>query len=562
VLHRRLGSWVFYAGLTVAIGVGACGVRREPIASQSPIAVPFSFPYVDPAIPDAPGQFAGGAGDPKGAPRIAYPLDGAMHALNIGEIAFQWTRGADANRVFRIRLDDGHEHYDFYVPCTLATCVYRMPARGWLAIAYAHPDATLQATIEGTDGAGGSVFRSPTIDVRFSPEPVTGGLYYWTATSTSATTMGGTTYRLPFGASQASPFIVPSSPTNPLVCGGCHSVSRDGRMISFTATSDQGSQVAFLTAAPTTAPTAPSIVPNTSTATPTGTAARFSALNSDGSRVLVTTFGHIQVFDTATGAAIDIGDTDALLPTGKLVTHPEWSPSGLRVAFTLYSGEVTSGGSTKNITDSRPEDGEIVTMDLDRTTGRATALRRIVVTSPTDGLFHFYPSWSPDEHWLVMAAAPVGTSAYTATTARLRLASADVDAQTCPGPTCFDLARASQGTSVSSTWPKLSPFSQSNDQLLFVTFSSKIDYGYALVNTGPSGVHRAQLWMAAIDLRAVAPGGDPSLPPFWLPFQDITETNHLPFWTAQVACTADGVSSAHCGADEVCENGACKVVGQ
>jgi hypothetical protein len=165
VLHRRLGSWVFCAGLVVS--VGACSVRRELIATQGPIAVPFSFPYVDPAIPDAPGQFGGGAGDPTGAPRIAYPLDGAMHALNIGQIAFQWTRGDDSNRVFRIRLDDGQQHYDFYVPCTLATCLYPMPARGWLAIAYAHPDTTLQATIEGTDGAGGSVFRSPAIDVRF-----------------------------------------------------------------------------------------------------------------------------------------------------------------------------------------------------------------------------------------------------------------------------------------------------------------------------------------------------------------------------------------------------------
>jgi hypothetical protein len=267
------------------------------------------------------------------------------------------------------------------------------------------------------------------------------------------------------------------------------------------------------------------------------------------------------MFDTATGAPIDIGDTDALLPAGKLVTHPEWSPSGRRVAFTLYSGEVGSGSSMKSVTDTRPEDGEIVTLELDATTGQATALRRIVVTDAADGLSHFYPSWSPDEHWLVMAAAPVGTSAYTATTARLRLASADIDNQTCPGATCYELARASQGTSVSSTWPKLSPFSQSNDQVLFVTFSSKIDYGFALVNTGPSGVHRAQLWMAAIDLRAVEPGGDPSLPPFWLPFQDITETNHLPFWTAQVACTTDGVAYAGCGAGAVCENGVCKVVG-
>jgi hypothetical protein len=534
----------------------SCAVRRELVARQSPDSVPFSFPYVDPAIPDAVGQFGGPAGDPTGAPRIAYPLDGAMHPLNIGAITFQWTRGDDANRVFRIRLDDGHARYDFYVPCTLAACLYPMPARGWLAIAYAHPDATLQATIEGTNGAGGAVFRSPAIDVRFSPGPVTGGLYYWTATST-----GGTTYRLPFGASQASPYIVPSSPTNPLSCGGCHSVSRDGRMISFTSTADPGSQVAFLATAPTTAPAAPSIMPNTTTGTPTGIGSRFTALNTDGSRVLVTTFGHIQMFDTATGAPIDIGDTDALLPAGKLVTHPEWSPSGRRVAFTLYSGEVGSGSSMKSVTDTRPEDGEIVTLELDATTGQATALRRIVVTDAADGLSHFYPSWSPDEHWLVMAAAPVGTSAYTATTARLRLASADVDMQKCPGATCFDLARASQGTSVSSTWPKLSPFSQANDQVLFVTFSSKIDYGFALVNTGPSGVHRAQLWMAAIDLRMVDQGSDPSLPPFWLPFQDITETNHLPFWTAQVACTTDGVAYAGCGAGAVCENGVCKVVG-
>ena len=144
-------------------------------------------------------------------------------------------------------------------------------------------------------------------------------------------------------------------------------------------------------------------------------------------------------------------------------------------------------GGTRTISDSRPEDGEIVTLELDPRPDARPTLRHIVVDNPADGLAHFYPSWSPDERWLVMAAAPRGTSAYTATTARLRLASADVDGQRCPGATCFDLARASQGTAVSSTWPKLSPFSQENDQLLFVTFSSKIDYGFALVNTGPTG---------------------------------------------------------------------------
>ena len=89
------------------------------------------------------------------------------------------------------------------------------------------------------------------------------------------------------------------------------------------------------------------------------------------------------MFDTATGAPIDIGDTDALLPAGKLVTHPEWSPSGRRVAFTLYSSEVPNGSGTRSITDSRPEDGEIVDAGARRRRpASATALRHIVVTSP------------------------------------------------------------------------------------------------------------------------------------------------------------------------------------
>jgi hypothetical protein len=469
-----------------------------------------------------------------------------MHPLNIGDITFQWNRGDAGNQVFRIRLDDGQTSYDFYAPCAIARCLYTLPSRGWLAVAYAHPNKQLAATISGTDGAGGPVFRSPPIAVLFTPEAVAGGLYYWTVTAT-----GGTTYRLPFGASKASAFIVPSSPTNPLTCAGCHSVSRNGTTIAFTATSDPTSAVSFLTTAPTMAPDAPTIVPNATANTPSGASAHFTALNADGSRALATTNGHIAVYDTATGATVDIGNTDVLLPAGKLYTHPEWSPTGDRVALTLYS-------NTPNATDIRPLDGEIVTLELDPATGQATALRHIVALSAADGLYPYYPSWSSDEHWLVFSAAPVG--AYTAPTARLRLASADIDGQTCPSATCFDLARASQGTSVGSSWPKLSPFSQSNGQLLFVTFSSKIDYGFALVNSGANGANRAQLWMAAIDLRTATTGGDPSLPPIWLPFQDITETNHLPFWTALVACTQDGISYASCGSGEVCQDGACAVV--
>jgi hypothetical protein len=67
-----------------------------------------------------PGQFGGTAGDPTGAPRIAYPLDGAMRPSNIGAITFQWTRGDDANRLFRTDWKTGR---------TTSTSTFRAPWR-------------------------------------------------------------------------------------------------------------------------------------------------------------------------------------------------------------------------------------------------------------------------------------------------------------------------------------------------------------------------------------------------------------------------------------------------
>jgi len=543
-------SWIIAALLLAA----ACAPTRDPIAVDRTMpSGTFGFPYVDPAVPHAPTSFSGSIGDASGAPRFVYPLDGAMHPINIGQITLQWSRGAPTSKVFRITLlrDADQTRYDFYVPCAVDACQFSPPPDAWLTLAFQNRDGGLTTTVEGTDGAGGPIYRSPSITVRFSPDWVTGGLYYWTGG-----TAGGTTYRLPFGAAQATPFIVPNSGTNPYSCGGCHSVSRDGTVISFSAAPDGNTSMGVLIASPTDDPTRPMVPPN---ADGSGIPSRFTALNANGSRVLLTTFGQIAVFDATSGATTDVGDPNALLPRGKLVTHPEWSPSGTRVAFTMYTGIIydAAGTAIRTIADTRPSDGEIVTMRFDPATGRLGDLKVIVPMSPADKLFHFYPSWSPDEKWLAFASGPLGVTAYAAPDARLRLAAADVENQVCPGPTCYELANASQGSDLSSTWPKLSTIALVRDSVLFVTFSSKMNYGSVLLNTGPGGANRAQLWMSAIDLRGLVPGGDPSLPPVWLPFQDVTQANHLPFWTAIVACTDNGISYARCGDQELCVNGMC-----
>src|SRR3954470_10857002 len=115
--------WMLPALLLAA----ACGPPlRDPIATER--ASTFGFPYVDPAVPGAPGVFGGLPGDVAGAPHIVYPLDGAMPPINIGAITLQWTRGASSSRVFRIALtrDDGFR-YELYAPCTTTNCRFAPP---------------------------------------------------------------------------------------------------------------------------------------------------------------------------------------------------------------------------------------------------------------------------------------------------------------------------------------------------------------------------------------------------------------------------------------------------
>ena len=56
-------------------------------------------------------------------------------------------------------------------------------------------------------------------------------------------------------------------------------------------------------------------------------------------------------------------------------------------------------------------------------------------------------------------------------------------------------------------------------------------------------------------LGKVGEGGDPSFPPFWLPFQDSDANNHEVLWTEDVACT----KSTDCGSDSEfdCLGGVC-----
>ncbi len=540
------------------VDAGASGLPAPPPAAApaAPDVVPTALPpaewncgprcFRDPGVAALPPPADRFAGLPEASadvrPVIAYPLAGSLHPINVADLSVHFRRHPGvAQTIFRLRFQRaaggqaGGEGYDFFVPCTPPVdaplppaqdeCVYALPVGAWLDLATALRGQAATLTVAATDGAGGSVATSAPLPLAFSPGAVEGGLYYW------STGLQGT-YRLLFGARKAKPFIVPNSATNRFECGGCHAVSRDGRVIAFAA-----EQAGHLTVALTDAPDRPTIRPPS----PPVTDGHVLSLNRDGSLVLVSygkdgDNGRIAVRETATGREVARLDPAVLGTPERRVYFPEWSPDGREIVATLASGDERPWSVTN---------GYLVVIPYDD--GRFGAARVIVPKEPA--LSHFYPTWSPDGRYVAFASAPTMGRSYDNPNARLRLVARD-------GGRVFELGRATQGIGKTSTWPKFTPFVQGRGRILFLTFNSKMDYGFVLKNSRAPQGGWPQLWLSAIDLDELD-AGDPSSAPIWLPFQEVTQRNHLGHWTERVVCRAGAATTGGCGENERCDQGQC-----
>ena len=69
-----------------------------------------------------------------------------------------------------------------------------------------------------------------------------------------------------------------------------------------------------------------------------------------------------------------------------------------------------------------------------------------------------------------------------------------------------------------------------------MTFSSTRRYGLRTppAATSAESATGTWLWMVAIDPDRALADQDPSYPAFYLPFQDVTSSNHIAQWTKSV----------------------------
>ncbi len=255
-------------------------------------------------------------------------------------------------------------------------------------------------------------------------------------------------------------------------------------------------------------------------------------------------------------------------------TMPDWSIDGQTIVYVVPAGVYSSWRND----DAHVYGGSLYTVPY--AGGGAFGAPALLLQS--GGENNYYPSFSPDAtsaappSFVIFDRAPLDMSAgsvagcttgaspmcpndsFSNPAARLMLM-----ASTGAGTSPIDLEQAngspaSAPVPLSNSYPRWAPFVQTykGNKLLWFTFSSTRDYGLRILNhksgmyqcypadsaETPGASHHAafapqceepQLWMAPLTFSENATTKDPSLPAFWIPYQDMTTHNHTAQWTEE-----------------------------
>jgi hypothetical protein len=378
---------------------------------------------------------------------------------------------------------------------------YTPSAQEWTWLSQTHVGGAVTWSVRATAYAGGGVGTSATRTAQFALMDVKGGLYYWSATS--ADTEG--IWRFDFGATNATAekyFAQQAGPMDPPSvaaghCVACHTLTRDGTKMAFTY--DGGNQSASVLDVAT----RNLMIPYQQDYW------NFATFNPDGSQLVTSHDGVLTLRDGSTGQAL------ATVPTSGRATHPDWSADGNHLVYALDAAGMSVDWATAGAS----------LMIIDYTGGTWSAPRALVHSS---GENNYYPSFSPDGDWVLFNRAPAGSS-YNNASAEIWVVKADGSMPP------FKLTAAHNGSTLTDSWPRWSPFVQSygsGDQrgpLMWITVSSKRAYGIEMAaNTRP------QVWMFGFAPKRMTAGMDASFPAFWLPFQNLGTNNHIAQWTTRI----------------------------
>jgi len=536
----QLGTWVdstFTASGTQGGVVTVSGVL-DTATAQATLTLVMQATATDPnspTLPSTPAQSFNGPPDTAHPLALVYPYSGVVIPPNLTVMQFHFVPSAGQN-IFALVFQNNITQSIIYFTCDEwflnGGCAFTPPAQFWSTLANTNRGTgPMSVVVEGSSGPNSSVGVSAPIFIQFAPDDILGALYYWTTSNNSAI------MRYDFGEgpfqTQAQTFLAPSSATDNQ-CVGCHALSRDGsKLVAELDGQNDGRLVLFdvLTVQPQ-GPVTPS---HTSI---------FESWSPDGSQ-FVGVYGdtgsndfNLMLFDGTNPSAAP----QDILGTGsstRPADHPDWSADGSRIVFT------SAGPDGNPRTNQRFWGGAIHMVSL--TDGGWGVPVELV--PPMDGGAgnRYYPSFSPDSSMVVFCQSicPGGNSTDAECDADSDPSATLYAVSPVPGapPVALTNANASPNPNdtpgrLTNSFPKWSPFTgaglDGGSKLMWMTFSSTRNYGL-LVPPPPSAAGEAIassfLWMVAVDPSKLSQGLDPSYPPFVLPVQQFTTSNHIGQWT-------------------------------
>lgn len=477
------------------------------------------------ASPDTPSRFAGtpsaGAG-----PELVYPDDGVMVPPNLGLLEFHYR--PNGGEVFELSLIARGLRLRVYFGCPESVaggCIYTPERREWETLAAAAAGADPIEWRLRSVNAAGEIRESGPRRIAVAEEPITGGLYYWNAG-------GGTIDRFEFGVrgARAERFIGRAQ-TGAAMCVGCHALSRDG------------SRIAVGTDLPTTTLQVFEVGTRNRLFSSGGggpgfpSQPNFTSFSPDARQLVASYLTGLRFIDATTGMVLRerVG--------GGPASQPDWSPDGNHIVYVAHDapsfpGLVDVGGVTS---------GRITIINR---VGSEWSAPRTIVAIP--GVNNYYPAYSPDGRFIAFCRSPSNTNSMGADPDSGESAVPDAQLWLIPSDGSGAARQLTVIAGLADSWPKWDPteYEHQGRPLFWMSWTSRRAYGLRLARD-----QRAQIWMAAFDPTEAATGEQGFRPAFWLPFQDIGTSNHIPQWVTRVerrTCRDNG----DCGG-EFCVEGRC-----